>query len=138
MARRFRVNYNRNRMGLNDRCNYWSACMDRLTGREKWLIEQGCNHGRDDDNLLCVDAFIKENESRLATEAPSDWISVDERLPEEQQKILVILRSGIILTGAYIQDSYCIYSTETDRYSEIYTHVLSHWQPLPAPPEKDK
>jgi hypothetical protein len=59
----------------------------------------------------------------------SDWISVDERLPEEDEQVL------------------CWCKVESDGWSEVASHhnsfftdsnfeflEVTHWQPLPDPP----
>ena len=58
-------------MGINDRCNYWSACMDRLTEREKWLMNETWFAAAYKKECP-FSVWIDETESRLAIEAPSD------------------------------------------------------------------
>lgn len=61
---------------------------------------------------------------------PNEWVSVEERLPEEKQRVIVRCERvgtsvGWILWGRWMTD--------------IGPHAgdVTHWMPLPAPPDKD-
>lgn len=61
---------------------------------------------------------------------PNEWVSVEDRLPEEKQRVIVRCERvgtsvGWILWGRWMTD--------------IGPHAgdVTHWMPLPAPPDKD-
>jgi hypothetical protein len=58
----------------------------------------------------------------------SEWISVEERLPETETSVLVCTERGyIFLSWASNEDVFWFYNeNEDDR--------VTHWQPLPEPP----
>lgn len=66
---------------------------------------------------------------------PSKWISVEERLPEKDKndmskKVLIIYSTGL--------QNVAYYDYELKRFTcELYD-IVSHWQPLPAPPTKQE
>lgn len=64
-----------------------------------------------------------------ARAAQSEWISVEERLPETETSVLVFTERGyIFLSWASNEDVFWFYNEEEgDR--------VTHWQPLPEPPE---
>jgi hypothetical protein len=53
-----------------------------------------------------------------------EWISVDDRLPEEDKPIIVFGKDGAeIYSGFHVMD-----------FNNYYKDV-THWMPLPSPPE---
>jgi hypothetical protein len=67
----------------------------------------------------------------------SEWISVEDRLPEDAQLVLFRLRQraktekGIHLAGCK--------TFETEYCCDFYDYDdVSHWMPLPQPPETEK
>lgn len=59
----------------------------------------------------------------------SGWISIDDRLPDESGKVVMI--SGGV--GYYSNNVWYSYMAE-DAHKPIQWNV-THWQPLPSPPE---
>lgn len=63
-----------------------------------------------------------------ARAAQSEWISVQDRLPEIDTTVLVCTERGYIFTSwASDVDVFWFYDEEED-------DRVTHWQPLPAPP----
>ena len=62
-------------------------------------------------------------------EAENDgWISVDDRLPENEDNLLCIGQSGIIKIASYKGDFYNVIGMKMS--------TITHWMPLPKPPKK--
>lgn len=65
----------------------------------------------------------------------NEWISVKERLPDRFEYVLVYckgLRRDIFVSYGYRYD-------DTGWYVDgIYTTVVTHWMPLPEPPEEGR
>ena len=75
-----------------------------------------------DDVLLLIDA-----QSTLTP--PNEWVSVEERLPEEKQRVIVRCERvgtsvGWILWGNWMTDI----GPDAGK--------VTHWMPLPAPPDR--
>lgn len=63
-----------------------------------------------------------------ARAAQSEWISVQDRLPETETTVLVHTERGyIFMSWASDVDVFWFYDEEED-------DRVTHWQPLPAPP----
>ena len=67
----------------------------------------------------------------------SEWVSVDERLPELGVGILIYLKSGYIGCGYRSKEQendnlWVFYHTDM----ELKNDKLTHWMPLPQPPQK--
>lgn len=60
----------------------------------------------------------------------SDWISVKDRLPEPLEDVLVCYAGGIVGID-------WVYHDMRFAYENIYGGV-THWMPLPEPPEEDR
>jgi hypothetical protein len=59
----------------------------------------------------------------------SAWISVDERLPNEAERVLVYGENGICFANRYKDDWFM---------PTLYAGEITHWMPLPEPPITDK
>lgn len=57
----------------------------------------------------------------------SDWISVDDELPKEDGRYLIVGHSGQITTRHF-----CVHHDNTF-FGNV---VATHWQPLPQPPKQ--
>ena len=74
------------------------------------------------------------------------WISVEERLPDKEGKYLVTVYDGITPDVLYFYKRYpyCNSGIRTDRpvwcgyddYGDFEVKSVTHWMPLPEPPEE--
>ena len=75
-------------------------------------------------------------ESKLRVFESSGWISVTDRLPEPGQMVLVYCRSRMctehVTVSTYMKD----YSHTRCCYWSRRVRDVTHWMPLPTPPEK--
>ena len=55
-----------------------------------------------------------------------EWISVDDRLPEQGEEAICIAADGDMMIGKY---------TEWGWMFPCYFEDLTHWMPLPQPPK---
>ena len=87
-------------------------------------------------STLASQERIKELEAKLAAK----WISVDERLPEDQQEVLIVVPSINLHTKAERQDVFHANFWEESKTmasceeGDFEDGEYTHWQPLPDPP----
>ena len=60
------------------------------------------------------------------------WIPVTERLPEDDDDVL-IMSSGSISMGYY-----SVYNEYWADYINVYNSDVTHWMPLPEPPKEEE
>ncbi|EJL7235723.1 DUF551 domain-containing protein [Escherichia coli] len=90
----------------------------------------------DDDRIEAVKAVLR----RLAGNSPvtpDSWISCSERMPEETGDIIVV-SDGIVMSGISYsrRDGFYIAALEYDDDEPI--GGVTHWMPLPEPPQEAK
>lgn len=66
------------------------------------------------------------------------WISVKDRLPETGERVLLLLKSNVIIGIYAVQensdgDGYNFMNDDLIHYVDF--EYVSHWMPLPAPPK---
>ena len=66
------------------------------------------------------------------------WISVDEQLPEDSRHVIVALLGISVFVGHYNhgKKKWRLGLETRDRKDEII--AVTHWMPLPSPPEENK
>lgn len=74
-----------------------------------------------------------------AVDAMPKWISVEEKLPEERGTYLTVVRC---LKGTWVEINNYDHLEERwehdiVEYSEDVTEFVTHWMPLPEPPEEE-
>lgn len=76
--------------------------------------------------------FINRHES---TESQSKWISVDDRLPENDDEVLVYNHRDGINLGEFDLEKVGPYNRGWQTYYDWAPHMSpTHWMPLPKPP----
>ena len=85
------------------------------------------------DMLREVEREVKEAPTLTP---PNEWVSVEERLPEDNFEVLMWRKKWKIAeAGTYRKAHFWVY----DKIGDSYTaDDITHWMLLPAPPEKEK
>lgn len=91
------------------------------------IIEFGENH-------FFGDCYLKWEQMKeyIATLPSSQWISVEDRLPEEDGIYLVVLAHD---RGHCIHQDVISFEWLNRNWLGILEELITHWQPLAAPPE---
>ena len=87
-----------------------------------------------------VDGFAIANEIYNAGYRKQEWISVEERLPEDNgDELIVCTEDGFVGAArftAVIEEGFCWMENEgSDFYDGDLIEGVTHWMPLPEPPK---
>lgn len=63
-----------------------------------------------------------------------EWISVDDRLPEEKVNCIVHYKHAYCNNDGYWAIGFCFYDGEKFQFNQAYK--VTHWMPIPNPPEE--
>ena len=79
---------------------------------------------------LAIEALEKEKESSVTVQ---EWISVDDRLPEEKVNCIVHYKHAYCDNDDYWAIGICFYDGE--KFQIGLSYRVTHWQYLPLPPK---
>ena len=60
-----------------------------------------------------------------------EWISIEDRLPEEEERVLAFFVGQFMEVASFKDEEWIV---SFDDWSE-YLFPITHWMPLPEPPE---
>ena len=94
---------------------------------EQW--KKDCLQDNDQQSADVISDVILQLDDMPTLTPPNEWVSVDERLPEEKQRVIVRCERvgtsvGWILWGNWMADI----GPDAGK--------VTHWMPLPAPPDR--
>lgn len=92
----------------------------------EWVKENG-KGSEFDEALQMAIAALREQESAENAHC-NEWISVKERLPEDDVDVLTRRATGMSV------ESHCGFGWLYDEYNGRW--VVTHWMPLPEPPKE--
>ena len=86
-----------------------------------------------------LDQVLHDIQAMPALTPPNEWVSVEERLPEKKQDVLMLFDTGNMAVGWWhdADEHITFWCTYTD-YG-FYTDcdcIPTHWMLLPAPPDR--
>ena len=84
-------------------------------------------------NALIQMAIDLRSLSTSATEPITEWISVEDRLPEDETECNVVYDNGKVGNSWYWNNN-----EGFDPYADPIGEMVTHWQPLPKPPTSEK
>ena len=98
---------------------------------------------------LMLDMLEQQQAEIDGIKSKREWISVNERLPKAGKRVLIRRNHGLLKTTAISfrrsEDEIALYSEFNDDSftcdcwdgQESNGYVVTHWQPLPEPPEDE-
>ncbi|WP_079964837.1 DUF551 domain-containing protein [Salmonella enterica] len=71
--------------------------------------------------------------------SPDGWISCSERMPEDEQEVIVHNKLGYRYVSYFDEHSGLFFDMRGGNQMNCIEHILvTHWMPLPEPPEPDQ
>lgn len=84
--------------------------------------------------VIPADVVIEDIRSMPTLTPQNEWVSVEERLPENHAQVLMwSAKWKIAEAGSYYNQHFWLYSEIGDGY---IADNITHWMPLPAPPDR--
>lgn len=95
-----------------------------------------CSHNQHHDDTLYVRADLV-NGNYPGT--PDSWISCSERMPEDEQEVIVHNKLGYRYVSYFDEHSGLFFDMRGGNQMNCIEHILvTHWMPLPAAPEPEQ
>ncbi|EAV9187397.1 DUF551 domain-containing protein [Salmonella enterica] len=70
---------------------------------------------------------------------PDGWISCSERMPEDEQEVIVQNKFGYRYVSYFDEHSGLFFNMPGGNQMNCIEHILvTHWMPLPEPPQEEK
>lgn len=120
-----------------EHCPYWKE--EEVPEEERPIYGADTMHSCDVDRVGLDGADLIERltarcaryaEEIAVAQERTRWIPVTERLPDQCMDILVVYRDGHILMGTAMCDDWIEEDLEDGK--------ITHWMPLPEPPEEER
>ena len=104
----------------------------RFDGRDSWVMWGKIN----DEIIPAINEILTKGINMTTLTPPNEWVSVDEKFPEDNTQVLMwSARWKIAEAGSYYNQHFWVYSEIGDEY---IADNITHWMPLPLPPEKEE
>ena len=111
-------------IGECERADAVYTAADLVEQLQQELIDERYRHDR------YADFCVAQGEELSKLKAQQRWIPVTERLPEDDDDVL-IMSSGSISMGYY-----SVYNEYWADYINVYNSDVTHWMRLPEPPKE--
>ena len=96
----------------------------------------GCPYGKySSENGECYEEYKKDKFGKVEKTGVTvqEWISVDDRLPEEKVDCIVHYKHAYCDNDDYWAFGICFYDGE--KFQMDWSYKVTHWQYLPQPPK---
>lgn len=105
---------------------------DELLGIERLLDTDVIRQSKTASWLL--DQVLHDIQAMPTLTPPNEWVSVEERLPENNAQVLMwSAKWNIAEAGSYYNGRFWVYSEIGDAY---IADDITHWMSLPEPPDR--
>lgn len=97
---------------------------------ERWVrLHKACNFRADITPLYTA---------KPVPVTPDAWISCSERMPEDGQHVIILCDGAFVLYAQYRDGEFFDIVRNGDEFFETQSRNVTHWMPLPEPPQEAK
>ncbi|MCS0745748.1 DUF551 domain-containing protein [Escherichia coli] len=101
------------------------------------LTEHGPLNGRQFNNLKgCFYESLKVA-MRNYPVIPDSWISCSERMPDDNQHVIILCDGAFVLYAQYRDGEFFDVVRNGEEFFETQSRNVTHWMPLPAAPQQE-
>uniref|UniRef100_UPI0005767E8E DUF551 domain-containing protein n=1 Tax=Escherichia sp. TW14182 TaxID=754336 RepID=UPI0005767E8E len=68
--------------------------------------------------------------------APDSWISCSERMPKDGQHVIILCDGAFVLYAQYRDGEFFDVVRNGEEFFETQSRNVTHWMPLPEPPQE--
>ncbi|HBB4877531.1 TPA: DUF551 domain-containing protein [Escherichia coli] len=94
-----------------------------------------CSHNQHHDDTLYVRADLVNGNYPVT---PDGWISCSERMPDDGQHVIILCDSAFVLYAQYRDGEFFDVVRNGEEFFETQSRNVTHWMPLPEPPQEAK
>ncbi|WP_342081181.1 DUF551 domain-containing protein [Escherichia coli] len=94
-----------------------------------------CSHNQHHDDTLYVRADLVNGNSPVI---PDSWISCSERMPDDGQHVIILCDGAFVLYAQYRGGEFFDVVRNGEEFFETQSRNVTHWMPLPEPPQEAK
>lgn len=93
-----------------------------------------CSHNQHHDDTLYVRADLVNGNYPVT---PDGWISCSQRMPDDGQHVIILCDGAFVLYAQYRDGEFFDVVRNGEEFFETQSRNVTHWMPLPEPPEQD-
>lgn len=115
-----------------------NALLEHIKGLPTWWADGGGVYGQAmkyPEGMFDVEDVVSSIENAPTLTQPNEWVRVEERLPEDRQIVLFHQKDGFIYCAEHlagVKDLPPAWLIDNDCWE---AEEVTHWMPLPKPPE---
>ncbi|EDA9105920.1 DUF551 domain-containing protein [Salmonella enterica subsp. enterica serovar Gdansk] len=88
--------------------------------------------------LLVQDAEPNFDVNGNSQVIPDGWISCSERMPDDGQHVIILCDGAFVLYAQYRDGEFFDVVRNGEEFFETHSRNVTHWMPLPEPPQEVK
>ncbi|HDP9498945.1 TPA: DUF551 domain-containing protein [Escherichia coli] len=94
-----------------------------------------CSHNQHHDDTLYVRADLVNGNYPVT---PDGWISCSQRMPDDGQHVIILCDGAFVLYAQYRDGEFFDVVRNGEEFFETQSRNVTHWMPLPEPPQEVK